>query len=204
MRIKLTVAPTTEPISMSALTLHLRIDDDAMVENELLETILKAAREVVEDNTRRALFTQTFEYYLQEWPSARYIKLPFGNLQSITSVVYKPSDWETVADNETLVENTDFVKETNGEGLGSIVLLPNKYWPSDVLYPSNPITITFVCGWTTRALIPSKVKTAIKMICADLYENREWQAYSAVSTSAYVLNKTVERLLLNARLWDEF
>jgi len=165
-------------------------------EEDLLNAIITAAREHVEDITRRALLTQTWYYYLDGWPSSNYIDLPLGNLQSAGLVIsYKDTD----GDSTTLTLTTDYLIETNGEGVGRIVLPYGGTWPSGTLYPSNPITIEFACGWTTAALVPYKIKAAVKMICADLYENREQQGQLQ-----YVENKTVERLLASARLWDEF
>lgn len=43
----------------------------------------------------------------------------------------------------------------------------------------------------------------MKMIGADLYENRERQVVGGVAQTVSE-NKTVERLLASARLWDEF
>jgi uncharacterized phiE125 gp8 family phage protein len=167
-------------------------------EDDLLNAIITAAREHTEDWTRRALLTQTWYLYLDGWPSENFIKLPFGNLATVTSIKYKDTD----ATETTLTVTTDYLVETNGDQLGRIVLPYGCSWPSGTLYPSNPITIEFVCGWTTAALVPSKIKAAIKMICADLYENREHQSLG--SAQIYFENKAVERLLASARLWGEF
>jgi len=56
------------------------------IEDDLLEAIITAGREHVEDITRRALITQTWDFSLDTWPNENYIKLPFGNLQTISSV----------------------------------------------------------------------------------------------------------------------
>lgn len=52
------------------------------IEDDWLNDTIAEARQYVEDITRRKILTQTWEYYLDEWPSVNYIKLPFGNLQS--------------------------------------------------------------------------------------------------------------------------
>lgn len=158
-----------------------------------LTAILKSAREHVEDWTRRALLTQTWDYYLDEWPEGDAIILPFGNLASVTSVKYKDDDGTET----TMVVTTDYIVEANGEGHGRIVLPYGVTWPSFTAYPSNPITIRFVCGWTTAALVPYKIKAAVKMICADLHEMRGEPTIG----QSVVENKTVERLLASARLW---
>jgi|GEM_PF-317020 len=235
------------------------------IEDDLLNAIITAAREYVEDITRRALLTQTWDYYLNGFPSTNAFKLPFGNLASVTHIKYTESDgtetnltkvitafadsgtspgikttvtsaahgysdgdmvhvsgttsynggWEIsnvatntfdittayVANDATGTASTYYIVETNGEGISRIVLPYGENWPSFTAYTSNPIVIRFVAGWTTRALVPYKIKAAIKLICLDLYTNREAQI---VSGQNYQENKTVMRLLQSARLWDEF
>jgi len=169
------------------------------IEDDLLTAILQASREHVEDVTRRALLTQTWDYYLDAFPAGDEIKLPFGNLQSVTHVKYTDSD----GDETTLTADTDYTVETNGEQCGFIKLPYDGSWPSATLGPSKPINIRFVCGWTAAASIPAKIRAAIKMICHDLYENRESQVFAG-SGMDYQENVTVSRLLASARLLDEF
>jgi len=95
----------------------------------------------------------------------------------------------------------DYIVEDNGAGCGRIVLAYGKSWPSFTPYPSNPVTIEFVCGWTAASDVPRKIKQACLMICADLYENREAQSSSQF---AYQENETVKALLASSILWEEF
>jgi len=199
MKIVQITPPTIEPITIEELMLHLRIDEDGSVENDLLNDINKASRMFVEDITRRCLLTQTWDYYLDEFPDVNYITLPFGNLQTVTHVKYKDSD----GDETTMTVTTQYIVETNGAGYGRIVLPYGVTWPSFTAYPSNPITIRFTCGWTTRSGVPSQIKTAMKLIATDMYNNRESQIYG-ISGSTYQDNKTVTRLLSSARLYSEF
>jgi len=46
-------------------------------------------------------------------------------------------------------------------------------WPSEILYPTNPITVTFVAGYTGISLIPVTLIHAIKLLICHWYENRE-------------------------------
>lgn len=168
-----------------------------IAQDDLLISLIQASREHVEDITRRALLTQTWYYYLTGWPAGNYIKMPFGSLQSVTSIKYKDSSGTET----NMTVTTDYLVETNGEGIGRIVLPDGATWPSDDLYPSNPITIEYVCGWTAAALIPAKIKAALLMILADLWENRESKVLGNFS---YQENRAVMALLSSARLWDEF
>jgi len=192
-------APTIEPVGIDELMLHNRMDEDSTIENDLLDGAIKAAREHVENITRRALLTQTWDYYLDEFPGCDYIKLPFGNLQTVTHIKYTDSD----STQTTMAVTTDYLVETNGKACGRIVLPYAETWPSFTAYTSNPIVIRFVCGWTTKALVPYNIKAAIKMFCADLYVNREAQI-SGSFAQIYSENKTAMRLLGSERLWDDF
>jgi hypothetical protein len=188
----------------------------------LLNSIITAARENIEDITRRKLLTQTWKYYPANWPgrsgyrgtpsreynmeftqrdnlSSYYIKLPFGNLQSVTSIKWK----DNAGTETTLTENTDYIVELNGEQCGKIVLPWGTVWPTGQLYPSNPITIKFVCGWASAALIPNKIKVAMKMIAAGMYENREDMLLTPGKASD-IDNDTVPNLLSSCRLFEEF
>ena len=167
-------------------------------EDALLDDIIETAREHVEDITRRALVTQEWEYYLDEFPSGDSFKLPFGNLQAtdLTVKYTNSSGTET-----TMTVTTDYLIEMNDDQCGRIVLPYGGTWPSFTAYPTNPIAIRFQCGYGDAGSdVPEKIKSAIKMICADLFENRG----EPVQGQSVIENKMVDRLLASARLWDEF
>lgn len=200
MNLELVTAPTIEPISMDDLVIFLRIDEEDYIENQLLESILSSSRGLAETITRRALLTQTWDYYLNCFPPVDAFKLPFGNLQTVTHVKYTDSDGTQT----TMTANTDYLVETNSDSCGRIVLPYDTDWPDFVEYPSKPIVIRFVAGWTDRVSVPEEIKTAIRLIAADLYENREAQNFVAVPGVDYIQNKTVMKMLMNHRLWDNF
>ncbi len=62
-------------------TTVIRLTSTTYEDDDLNDAIIDG-REEVEKITRRKLLTQTWDYYLNAWPSENYIKLPFGNLQS--------------------------------------------------------------------------------------------------------------------------
>jgi len=143
-------------------------------DDDLLTALITTARQFVEDVTRRKLVQQTWLYYLDAFPEEDdFIRIPFGNLQNGEStkpvITYKDSDGTVT----TMTVATDYLVETNGDDCGRIVLPYGVSWPSATLYPSNPITITFTCGYGTASTdVPSKIRTAIKMILSKLYDSR--------------------------------
>lgn len=194
MKATLITAPTIWPVTVQETKEHLYIDtNDHDVE---IDMMVKAATRQVENWTRRAIMTQTWEYYLDLFPRCNYIVIPFGNLQSVSSVKYKDS----TGTETTMAVTTDYLVETNGDQHGRIVLPYSGVWPSQTLYPSNPITIKFICGWTTQASVPWSIKHAVKMVCAEMFELR---GESTVGQTV-VPNKAAEYLIASDRLWGIF
>jgi uncharacterized phiE125 gp8 family phage protein len=183
------VPPVIEPISLAELQTHLRVD--CADEDESLTGLISSARQAVENITRRGLLTQTHDYCLKDWPDEDFIKLPYGNLASVTSVKWKDTDGTET----TLTVTTDYLVETNQAKCGRIVLPYAESWPTGDLFPSNPITIRFVCGWTTAALVPSEIRSAVKFAAEDEYYHGD---------RSDVLKPIINRLLASWRLWDEF
>jgi hypothetical protein len=114
----------------------------------------------------------------------------------VTSVKWKDEDGTET----TLVAGTDYIVQPNGDYIGRIVLPSGASWPSGTLYPSNPITIEYVCGWSTSELVPYAIKASCLLIAADLYQMRG----EPVIGQSVVENKAAQRLLATYRLWDEF
>jgi uncharacterized phiE125 gp8 family phage protein len=162
-------------------------------EDSLLLEKLQSAIDDAEDFTGRQLLTATWKAYLDEFPCNDFIELPFGNLQSVTAITYKDSDGTVT----TMTAGTEYLVETNGDECGRIVLPYGCSWPSATLYPSNPICIEFVCGWTAASLVPSKIKSAILLGAADLYNLRETKTDRQIYTDTAIHN-----LLYGKKLWS--
>ena len=170
-------------------------------EDDALERLRKAARKEVEDLTSRKFLTQALDYYLENWPSSYIsgpdqrrpdrIKLPCGNLQTVTSVSWKDTDGTET----TLTAGTDYIVETNGEGIGKVVLPYGESWPSGSLYPSSPIKIRYICGWLAAADIPEQIPSAILLAAEDMYFH-----YNRHD----VLGPAIINLIRNYRIPDEF
>lgn len=168
------------------------------IEDDLLTMDITTARLDVENDTRRALITQTWDYYLDEFPRENYIKIPFGNLQSVTHIKYTDSDGTQT----TMAATTDYLVETNGDQCGRIVLPYGKSWPSFTEATTKPIVIRFVCGYGDLASdVPATARQAILRRAAVYYESR---GEDVVGLSV-VEDKVYNRLINNVPiLYDEF
>ncbi len=164
---------------------------DTTEDSQLTDFII-AAREYTEGFLWRRILTQTWDAYLDAFPAESFIKLPGGQLQSIVSMSYTDCDGTLTP----MVLTTDYLVDTIREP-GRIVLPYNGSWPSVTLHPVNPIAIRFICGWIAAALVPRKIKVAIKMIAEDFYKNR-----TKYLDKVNYKNDTVDNLLYMEKLWD--
>lgn len=175
----LVTPPAEEPVTLAEAKLHLRVDipDDDL----LIEALLVAAREYVEMYTRRQLVTATWQLQLDTWlPCIRPPKPP---LQGVTEIEYLDTS-------ETLqaVDPTTYRVDTAREP-GRIVLATGVSWPSLAPVP-GAVQVTYDAGYGAASAVPETFKSAIKLLCADLYEHRESQSEIHIYE-----NMTVCRLL---------
>lgn len=174
---KLATAPTDEPVTLTKLKAFLNIDDT--VHDGLLSVILPAARQAVEQATDRKLFTQTWDWYAQDWPSVGenyrgedyekgdYIELPYGWLQSVTYIKYRGTNgsWSTWGST-----NYD-VQDMGDYALGRVYCAYNVSWPTSVLYPGYSVNVRYVCG-KAEANIDQQLKHAIMYMVTEMFVNR--------------------------------
>jgi len=163
---ELVTPPQVEPVSVDELKTHLRIESTE--ESEYLDELERAAREYVEGLLGRKLITQVWKVYYSSWPDGNVFEIPYGQLQAVSSVAYVDTDGES-HEVSTDVYDVDTASEP-----GKVALAYNQSWPSASLYPTNPISIQFTCGYgDNRLAVPSILRHAIKLLVGHLYENRE-------------------------------
>jgi uncharacterized phiE125 gp8 family phage protein len=158
-------APAVEPVTLTEAKLHCRVD--ASTDDTLITSLITAARQMVEEITRRVLITQTWDLKLDDWPCAPVLEIPLPPLQSVTSVSYKDS----AAATKTLASG-NYTVATSGI-YGRIVLLEGVSWPSVTLYAAESISVRFVAGYGLAVSVPQSIKVAILLLVGHYYENRE-------------------------------
>jgi len=141
MKTELITLPVQYPVSLAEAKKQCEIDDSDTAHDTYIKSLVMAATGRVEQYLHRRLVTQTWKLYLDQWPSCSTIRLPFGKLQSVTSIKYKDEDGV-----ESTFSSADYIVDTQSEP-GLIELEYQEAWPTGTLYPSNPIAIEFVCGY---------------------------------------------------------
>lgn len=153
----LITAPVVEPVSIAEVEEALSID--ACSVDTDFSALIERARDYCEIYQHVAYMRQTWGMTLQYWQTP--IQIPKGNLQSV-AITYL--DENSVV--HTLVSGTDYYV---GLKTGKVIF---KSFPSDVLYPIDPITVTFVCGVDLPSSVPPRTRQAILFLVAHWFENR--------------------------------
>ena len=157
-----TSGPASEPLTTSEVKNWLKVD--ALTDDTLIDSLIKAARIYAEKYTGRALFTQTIKEYYDYWPEV--VCLSFAPVQSVASVKYL----DTSGTLQT-VDGGNYTSDIISRP-ARIAPNPDYAWPVLGAYP-NAVEVTYVAGATTTGAIPETIKTAMLLIIAFLYENRE-------------------------------
>lgn len=135
-----------------------------MVEEDLIENLIQAAREYCENYTRCAFSTQTIELLLHRFSSARIIYLPSPPLLEVLSIKYINSIGV-----ETTLSPSSYIVDTEGE-IGRVILNANENWPVFEPFPNWPVRIRYKAGFI---LLPKSLKQAMLLLIGHWYENRE-------------------------------
>lgn len=161
MSLKLITPPKREPIDLADLREHLRISDTA--EDRTLQRLIRTVRSRCERATRRALITQTWDLYLDQWPTwdgyhggrryepvttnlpaGGYVEFPKAPLQSVTDVHYVD-----MQGNSNVWDPTNYDVDTPAGDYcrrGRLALGWVKIWP--VIRPTmNAVRMRFVAGY---------------------------------------------------------
>lgn len=160
---KISVEPTTEPVSISDIRTHIRIDHTE--EDSILLGYLLAARSQLERDTRRALISQTWVLRMDRFPEWDVYLSPCP-VASVSSITYVDVDGAT----QTLSSSLYRVDATSEPA--RIEPAWGETWPS-TRSVSNAVTITFTAGYGAETSVPQLAKQAIRMLVAHWYMNRE-------------------------------
>jgi uncharacterized phiE125 gp8 family phage protein len=182
-------APTLEPVTIVEARRHLQVVADD--QDELLVLLIRAAARRAQAEQHRTLLTTTYDWKLDGWPCDRIIRLPAPPLQSVTSITYLDAD----GDSQTLAAN-QYRVITGTPGL--VVPAVNVSWPATLSQVAS-ITIRYVAGYTSQALVPASTKHAILLMVGDNWENRE-----AVITGTIVNVMPAAESLLAVDTWGGY
>lgn len=179
MKYKLKTAPSIEPLSFATLpTDQLRLNGTD--EQSLVESYIKAARQIAEDRQNRVLISQTWELYMDSFKKTE-ILLDKTPVQSITSVKYYDDENALQTLDSSLYE-LDNVSEP-----ARLRPVSGESWPS-TYDKYNAVLIEFVAGYGDAADdVPESTRDAMLMIVANFYENRGDEGHRSLPPAVWSL-----------------
>src|SRR5215207_3067140 len=166
---RLVTPPAAEPVSLAEVKTDLRVDhtDD---DTRLTSLITEARQSIDGPKTwfQRTLITQTWEYILDEFPSAE-VELPTLPVQSITSIKYDDADG---------IEQAIAVDEYQLDALSEPAwVFPVTSWTVTTLSAFNAIRIRYVAGYGSAGSdVPGPIKAAIRLMVQEAYDGTDTRA----------------------------
>lgn len=191
LKFELDTAASEEPVTLAEAKAHLRIPSGETGDDTYVTALIAAAREVVEKITNRKLVTQTWKYFLDKFPEERSFELPYPKLQTVTWIKY----YDEEAALTTL--STDIYQVDNRGIVGLVANKKDQSWPETEDERLSAVEVKFVCGYGAASAVPEAIKSAIKVLVATWYENRE---AIVVGVMASKVPNTVSLLLANYRV----
>ena len=184
--IQLKTAPTTFPLSLAEVKLHVGVVDTDDTQDEKLLMLLLAVTTSCERYVRRSFIDTTWTMFLDHFPGrplpwwsgvrqmanteltdlTEPIKIPRPPLGSIVSITAHLEDGTT-----TVVPSTDYVVDTASEP-GRVALKSGKSWPTGALRVINGVEVEFIAGWgPTSVDVPTPIRQAILLSISYLRDN---------------------------------
>ena len=169
-RLQLQTAPASELITTNEAKAHLRIEAAFTDDDSYIDSLITAAREIVELHTRVKWAAATYYYHLTEFPGSDIITIPDVGYIRGTGFVIEYYDTSAsfvtlAASNYTIVGNVM---------PASVWLKADSSWPSTIGdRPAVRITLKVGYNAATSMPTPKPILQAMLMIIGHLYENRQ-------------------------------
>lgn len=157
--LKFATEPSSEPITVADVRAQTR--NDYTEEDSLIGGgFIRAAREYVEQATRRAMMPQQLRFSMRTWPGRdytnglqayttlaqyyrwNYFQLPKPPLVGVDSITYLDTSGVTTP----MVEGPDFIVDAESEP-GRVYLPFGQVWPTAILQMGAPIIVTYRAGY---------------------------------------------------------
>lgn len=192
---KIITPPTQEPIDLAMAKLWVRADADD--QDSVIRELIRTAREECENLTGRATLTTTYQDSLDRFPITA-VQLPPTNLSPLMPVVTDRWPYEVAPfsiclmrspliaissiqyyDPEGTLQTLSSSEYTYDTTMEPGRVAPVDAWPATQLTRPGAVRITYTAGYASKAVIPSPMLHAMRMLIAHWYEHRE-----AVTTGA--------------------
>jgi uncharacterized phiE125 gp8 family phage protein len=170
MGLKHVSGPVLEPVTLDEAKLYVRVDGTA--EDDQINLLITAARELFERETGLILLRQSWTKSLDAWPSVyktarRRVFLPLRPVISVTSITVTDA-----AGTATVLPASDYALDMASEPPRVVEVVPG-HWPAPGAAAAG-IAIGFDAGYGDVAEdVPAAIRLALLKLIAEGYETRQ-------------------------------
>lgn len=172
--VRVSSAPSIEPISLVDAKAHMNITDDTD-DDTYITTLITAARKYGESRQCRTYINTTLVWKLEGFPRQihstaeriRVLYVPRAPLSSVSSITYIDNDG-----NSQTWASSKYTVDTDTEP-GRIEPAFGEAWPS-TRNIFNAVTVTYIAGYgSSKSDVPETTRQAILLMVEHLYGFRE-------------------------------
>lgn len=174
--------PLSEPLGLVEAKAHLRVQHD--LEDELIQSLISAARERTEVVTRRAIARSVWTLHLRR--PAQVIELPRPPVVELVRLEYDD------AEGRTIVWQPDSLRLDRASAPGILYIYDPP--PADIAPAPGAFRVIYEAGYTAETL-PRSIAQAMLLMIGHWYAHRE-----AVGTPMAELPMAVRALLSGHRV----
>jgi uncharacterized phiE125 gp8 family phage protein len=160
--------PASEPVSLAELKVHLRVYGTS--EDLFISSLITAARVHLELALSCAFITQTWSWFLDDWPRRQRLELPMGPVQGVAAIRVL-----TVGDTVVTMPPASYLL-TGTASPPRLSLKERRTWSTAApqpAYAANGIEIEFIAGFGNTPLdVPGPIRQALLLLVAHWYELR--------------------------------
>lgn len=212
--VEVTTPPASAPLTAAELRAWLRLNDTS--EDAILDDLVASAADLFEHDTGRPVISTVYRQYLARWPLSPgnrpaadwlygcepgaalvdtwrpgRIVLGRGGVTAVGGVYQYQADGSTTT--ALTGYSVDLKTPPASVSLASV--------PAQVLsaagVPVSPVGyVQFTAGWADAASVPKAVRTAIRLLAAHWYENREAHRDGALAELPDGWRRVVDRYRL--------
>lgn len=181
-------APASEPVSLAEAKAHLRVvhgDDD-----QLLASLITAARRVVEARTGLCLMAQGWLCLRDHWPEDGVIDLPVAPLRAVDEIGVFGAD-----DEKAVIDPAHYLVDATSRP-PRVLLRGSRLWPPPGR-AVNGIGIRAEAGFGTAAAdVPQPLRQAVLLLVALFFAQRGDEAGPAMPVGLGALLDPFRRVRL--------
>lgn len=187
--LRLTAAPTTEPLSVSDAKAHLNYTADD--KDDDISAYISVARAACEVETNRAFLAQDWALTLDRFPGLHgIIEIPRPPLQSILSIAYTDTDGNA----QTL--SSEYYQVDSSSEPGRLAPARDCKWPDTDSEKLGAVVISFRAGWAAAANVPVEITHAIKLLVSHYF----WNLSATAENAPRELPFAVQMLLAHCKI----